>query len=51
MSGFIIGRDGIGMNNRYFRYSSLLCCSSALSVTGICQRSEERSLLGEIFLR
>jgi len=46
----MIGRDGIGMNNRYFRYSSL-CCSSALSVTDIRQRGEERSLLEEIFLR
>lgn len=42
MSGFMIGRDGIGMNNRYLRRGSSFR-SSALNVTGarIYRRSEE----------
>lgn len=47
MSGFMIDRDGIGMNNRYFRRGNSFC-SSALSVTDTRWRNE-RSLLGEIF--
>lgn len=50
MSEFMTGSDGTGMNNRYFRRGSSFC-SSVSSVTGICRRSEERSLLGEISLR
>lgn len=45
MLGFMIGRDGIGMNNRYFRHGS------SFRIERNSRRSEERSLLGEISQR